>query len=81
MDDVTSGEQIKEAVRQANGAAAPCCTPEPAEASGCCCTCGPTPSEAAAETPEPAEASGCCCTCEPTPSEAAVETPEPAAIL
>jgi hypothetical protein len=60
MDDVTSGEQVKEAVHQAHGAAAPCCTPEPAEASGCCCTCGPTPSETAAETPEPAEASGCC---------------------
>ena len=49
MDDVTSGEQIKEAVRQAHG-----------EAASCCCTCEPTPSEAAAETPGPAEASGCC---------------------
>ena len=53
MDDVTSGEQIKEAVRQANGAAASCCTPEPTESS-CCCTCEPSPSEAEAE------ANGCC---------------------
>jgi len=47
MDDMTSGEQIKQAVRQAYGAAASCCVPEPAEAS-CCCTCEPSPSEAAA---------------------------------
>jgi hypothetical protein len=60
MDDVTSGEQIKEAVRQAHGAAASCCVPEPAEASGCCCTCESSPSEAEVETPEPAETSGCC---------------------
>ena len=59
MDDVTSGEQIKETVRQAHGAAASCCSPEPAEAS-CCCTCEPSPSEAAVETPDAAEASGCC---------------------
>ena len=54
MDDVTSGEQIKQAVRQAYGAAASCCIPEPAESSCCCCTCGPTPSETAVETPDAA---------------------------
>ena len=57
MDDITSGETIKEAVRQAYGASARRFIAEPPGAGCCCCACQTSPSnpsEAAVETQDTA---------------------------